>query len=195
MAVDDKFVPRIVEWEGGGCTVIQGVLENVKNMMSKIKNAQVHHLICLKSNDALEYASIRDVSVSEQLELFRILLESRHSSRMKGRISVSSHSSRGVKDVANRPNASGSNVSENPLILPPTPRSYEIRSGRKHLFPQRRVIVVDFQDPISGISLRAGEIVRACGFSGECYVVENGRRQRAAIPVSFTERSALPPDL
>lgn len=48
MAVDDKFVPRIVEWEGGGCTVIQGVLENVKNMMNKIKNAQVHHLICLK---------------------------------------------------------------------------------------------------------------------------------------------------
>lgn len=48
-----------------------------------------------------------------------------------------------------------------------------------------------FTDPSSGVMLRAGEIVKAIGFSGECYLVENGRRARAAIPMSFTEKSVV----
>lgn len=48
-----------------------------------------------------------------------------------------------------------------------------------------------FLDPSSGVILRAGEIVKAIGFSGECYLVENGRRARAAIPISFTEKSVV----
>ncbi|RCN52513.1 hypothetical protein ANCCAN_01211 [Ancylostoma caninum] len=74
----------------------------------------------------------------------------------------------------------------------PSPRRYEVRERKKHVFPQRRNVIVDFQDQNSGAVLRAGDVVKALGFAGDAYVVETGRRVKAVIPISYTEKS-LPP--
>ncbi|EYB97830.1 hypothetical protein Y032_0136g1950 [Ancylostoma ceylanicum] len=81
-----------------------------------------------------------------------------------------------------------------PAVQPavPSPRRYEVRERKKHVFPQRRNVIVDFHDQNSGAVLRAGDVVKAMGFVGDAYVVETGRRIKAVIPISYTEKS-LPP--
>ncbi|CAJ0564294.1 unnamed protein product, partial [Mesorhabditis spiculigera] len=76
--------------------------------------------------------------------------------------------------------------------LPPE-RSYAIRNNRKHYFPQRRTMVVDYQDMTSGVSLRAGDVVNTLSFHSEdAYLIMTANDERAAVPCRFTEKSILP---
>ncbi|CAD6185118.1 unnamed protein product [Caenorhabditis auriculariae] len=168
--IDRNYESRAIDWPIKGVSVIQNVLQSIKKLQFVISDATTQQIICLKSNDHLEYARLQDFTLTGQLELYRLVIA--NSSRSSLRL--------------------GSTRDPSSIPLIPNPRSYEIRDGRKHRFPQRRNVVIDFQDPTSGVSLRAGEIVKTLGFSGECYLVETGRKARATVPVSFTEKS-IPP--
>ncbi|KAF1747850.1 hypothetical protein GCK72_024316 [Caenorhabditis remanei] len=174
MIIDENYFPSAINWPNNGKTVIQNVMESIRKMKKEISETSCQQIICLKSNDALEYARVHENGLGYQLNLYRSVMAS------------SCISSNRVNSICDR----------SPSISTETPkvsfhRQYAIREGRKHYFPQRRSVVIDFQDPSTGVILRAGEIVKAIGFSGECYLVENGRRVRASIPISFTEKSVV----
>ncbi|CAL2049976.1 unnamed protein product [Caenorhabditis brenneri] len=174
MIVDEHYFPSAINWPNNGKTVIQNVMESIRKLKKEICETSSQQIICLKSNDALEYARVHENGLGYQLNLFRSVMAS------------SCISSNRVNSICDR---SPSTSTATPKVS--FHRQYAIREGRKHYFPQRRSVVIDFQDPSSGVQLRAGEIVKAIGFSGECYLVENGRRVRASIPISFTEKSVV----
>ncbi|CCD67086.1 Myosin motor domain-containing protein [Caenorhabditis elegans] len=172
MIVDNNYAPSAINWPNNGKTVIQNVIESIRMLKKDIADNNSQQIICLKSNDSLEYARVHENGLGYQLNLYRSVMAS------------SCTSSNRINGICAR-----SPTNSTPKVF--FQRQYAIREGRKHYFPQRRSVVIDFQDPSSGVILRAGEIVKAIGFSGECYLVENGRRARAAIPISFTEKSVV----
>ncbi|CAO4385355.1 unnamed protein product [Caenorhabditis nigoni] len=171
MIIDENYLPSAINWPNNGKTVIQNVMESIKKFKKEISETSCQQIICLKSNDALEYARVHENGLGYQLNLYRSVMAS------------SCILSNGVNSICDRSPSGTSGATFQ--------RQYAIREGRKHYFPQRRSVVIDFQDPSSGVILRAGEIVKAIGFSGECYLVETGRRARASIPISFTEKSVV----
>ncbi|CAB3400121.1 unnamed protein product [Caenorhabditis bovis] len=170
MIIEPEYSPSAINWPFDGKTIIQRLFENIHAIKMETMNSISQQIICLKSNESLEYAKIHDNGLGYQLSLYRTVASNSCSSSMRPK----------------------STVSQSRAFKVPPPRSYAIRAGTKHYFPQRRNILIDFQDSSTGVMLRAGEIVKALGFSGECYLVETSRRSRAIIPMSFTEKSVIP---
>ncbi|KAK0396697.1 hypothetical protein QR680_001818 [Steinernema hermaphroditum] len=76
---------------------------------------------------------------------------------------------------------------------PPLPydRNYSIREGRKHAFPQRRVVRAEYYDPVEDYTFTRNQVIRVSGFSNNTkgYVVDVGQHRRPTIPTHFTDVS------
>uniref|UniRef100_A0A1I7SZG6 Myosin motor domain-containing protein n=1 Tax=Caenorhabditis tropicalis TaxID=1561998 RepID=A0A1I7SZG6_9PELO len=129
MIIDDNYYPSAVNWPNNGKTVIQNVMESIRKLKNDISETSSQQIICLKSNDSLEYASVHENGLGYQLNLYRSVMAS------------SCISSNRVNSICDRPSSISTGT---PKIS--FRRQYAIREGRKHYFPQRRSVVIDFQD-------------------------------------------------
>uniref|UniRef100_A0A1I8A712 Myosin motor domain-containing protein n=1 Tax=Steinernema glaseri TaxID=37863 RepID=A0A1I8A712_9BILA len=153
--------------------LIQEYYGGISGLLSRVKNGQIYRVHCFSSNDDQEYSSLAKDHLRAQINTYfgdhksctpdKYLKESRLRTLF-------------VPDVP-----------------PPLPfdRNYCIKDGRKHSFPQRRIVTAKYYDPTTDYTFYPNNVIRVSGFAHESrsYIVDVGDHRKLTIPSQFTELS------
>ncbi|CAJ0576666.1 unnamed protein product, partial [Mesorhabditis spiculigera] len=177
MAQSDQYQPRVLKCPAvdSDQTFSQQFLNKVDTLLKKCASRPHQIVHCMKTNNTCDFSKFNADIVRLQMKQWQL---------QKAISNVE------MEDKEIIPPLDSKTIG---IIKLPPERSYAIRNNRKHYFPQRRTMVVDYQDMTSGVSLRAGDVVNTLSFHSEdAYLIMTANDERAAVPCRFTEKSILP---
>ncbi|KAK0396695.1 hypothetical protein QR680_001818 [Steinernema hermaphroditum] len=155
-------------------SVIHDYHESISTLLGRACGGNLYKVHCFSSNDQQEYSFLNYRHLQSQFEVY--FEKGQHTA---------------TETHEQKPSGTKTRFAHEKSPPLPYDRNYSIREGRKHAFPQRRVVRAEYYDPVEDYTFTRNQVIRVSGFSNNTkgYVVDVGQHRRPTIPTHFTDVS------